>query len=907
MRVILSLGVMLSVVTLLLPVAVRPAGAQTPQQLDALMSLPEGERNKLLRQLGNGSAGAGSGPAPGSSALNPGNPLLQQSGNGPQAAAAGNGRLSGESTVIVRFEPRGGGDDLSTFLRELIGKRVYELDRYGVLHLRNIFHIPLAGLSPAQAGTRIESEPGLEVFNVTVEVLPLALTGPDSLDLFGRDFFARARALLIDPATTPVPGDYIIGPGDVIAARLYGADNQFFELTVDREGQMVLPRVGPIAVAGLSLDQLRDELTTRVREQMIGVNATVTMQRLRSVQVFVLGDVEGPGAYTVDGLTTITNALLLSGGVRRNGTLRGVQLKRNGKVARTLDLYDLLLRGDTRNDVRLQNGDVIFVPPIGRTVGIEGAVNRPALYELRTERTVGDLLALAGGLRSVAQQTNARLERIGEGGRRTLIDLDLGSAQDTGRMLRNGDVLRVVPVLEVAEGIVTLAGHVREPRDFEWRPDLRLTDLIPTPDALNPFADTGYVLIRREDAAGRIDIETTDLRLALSEPGGPADLLLRPRDRVFVFELSTDRSGIIGPLVTQLGEQREYGEALPVARIAGEVAIPGRYPVTDGMRVSELVRAAGNLKEAAYTLEAELTRRVLVDGQFARVEFIDVDLAAALAGDRTADIPIEAHDYLTIKLVPELRDNDLVTIGGEVRFPGVYPMKRGETLAQIIERAGGLTDLAFPRGSVFTRVELRAREQKRLDQLAQRLEGDLAAAAVQSAQSEDARDAAESLRIGQELLRQLRGTEATGRLVINLDLLLAQGPGSEQDIVLRDGDRLFIPQSTQEVTVIGEVQFPSSHLHDGMLKRDDYLGLAGGLTAQADKKRIYVVRANGSVVMGSDSKWFRRTGVQVESGDTIIVPLDADRIRPLALWTSISAILYQLGLAAATASAIGVF
>ncbi len=901
------------------------AQSVTPAQVRQLMQLPASERERLMRSLGitNADLAALLPPGalpqdsePGSAALDEQNPLLLPSEAGSAPALTQPQKLVAESTIVIEFRRRevaaevedGGVEELPPFLRELTGSRTYELDRYGVLHLQNVFHIELAGLSAAQAATRIQSEPGLDGFLVEVELLPLAPTGADALKLYGSDFLSRADALLFDPSVLAVPGDYVVGPADVLVVNLFGADSQNLELTVDREGRVSMPQIGPIAVAGLSLDAVRSEIRTRVSEQMIGVDTTVTLNRLRSIQVTVTGDAMETGFLTVDSLTTITNALLLSGGVREYGSLRGVQLKRDGRVIATLDLYDLLLRGDARDDQRLRNGDVVFVPPIGPVASVEGAVNRPARYELRGETTVDQLIALAGGPSAEAQLGNARLERIVPSGVRTVIDIDLNSSAGRQQVLRNGDVLRVTPAQRLARGVVTLEGHVRAPRDYQWYEGLRLTDLITSPDALREFADSSYVVIRREDRTGRVSVVSADLRRALAAPGGMDDLMLRPRDRITVFQLNRDRSGVIEPILEALTDQGRFDEPLPVAVASGAVMVGGRYPIEPGMRVSDLLRAAGGLTEYAFLTEAQLTRRVVVPGQDARTEFITIDLEEILAGDTSADLPLQSRDSLLVNTVPDINQSDQVTLEGEVRFPGTYPVARGETLADLVARAGGLTKYAFPSGATFTRVDLRQREQQRLEQLARRLENDLAVAALQGAQSIDGGgNPGEALRIGGELLVQIRETPAVGRLVIDLDRLVSEGAGSPADVMLRDGDRLVVPEVSQEVTVLGQVQFPGSHLFDPGKSLEEYLGRAGKPTKNADVKRIYVVRANGEVVTSSDSRWFRGSQIQIALGDTIVVPLNADRMRPLSLWTSISRITYQLALTAAAANAVGVF
>jgi protein involved in polysaccharide export with SLBB domain len=325
------------------------------------------------------------------------------------------------------------------------------------------------------------------------------------------------------------------------------------------------------------------------------------------------------------------------------------------------------------------------------------------------------------------------------------------------------------------------------------------------------------------------------------------------------------------------------------------------------MRLSDLIRAGGGLAEAAYALGAEITRYDVVDGSYREVAHIDVDLAGVLAGNAGADLALQPHDVLHIKRLPEWVTAVTVEIAGEVRFPGIYPISRGEQLSKLLERAGGLTDMAFPQGAVFLRKALKERERERLQEMRRRLKADLASLSLKLAQEGGGKS--DSLEIVRHLGDQLRSVEPTGRLVINLPKLLKDtraGRRSDADVTLADGDRLYIPVVTQEVTVTGEVFYPTSYLYTKGFDRDRYVKMSGGATSKADTKRIYVIRADGSVEV--DRSWFEDlNSEEIQPGDTIVVPLDVDRVRPITLWTNVSQIIYQLAIAAASAHAVGVF
>ena len=734
-------------------------------------------------------------------------------------------------------------------------------------------------------------------------------TGEEELPRFGYDLFNGPAGAMAPASNIPVDDDYLVGPGDTVQIQLFGKQHAQYNLVITREGALQFPGIGPISVSGLRFREMKELLKSRIEKQMIGETVSVTMGALRSIRVFILGDVNHPGSYTVSALSTMTNALLQGGGIKPIGSLRHIQLKRRGKVVTRMDLYDLLLRGDTRHDARLQPGDVIFVPPVGATVGVAGEVRRPAIYELRGERTVGEVLSLAGGLLPTAYPQASRIERISKRGERTLVDVDAASRKGLATRIQAGDVLHVYSVLEKMENIVVLSGHVQRPGGYQWHKGMRVSDLVPSlTHDLKPRADLDYALIKRERKPDlRIQALSVRLGEAVQHPDSAANVRLQARDELMVFGLDEDRSEIIDPLIEELRRQASHRHPAQVVSVGGLVRIPGSYPLEPGMKVSDLIRAGGGLSEAAYGLGAELTRYEVVKGSYREVDHIHVDLAGILEGKEGADLGLQPHDDLHIKRLPEWASTINVEIKGEVRFPGIYPIARGEQLSRLIERAGGLTDMAFPRGAVFVREELKEREKKRLEELSKKLEADLASLSLKLAQEDKGQ--AQSLEVVRELGDQLRSVEPTGRLVINLPGLLhdtRKGRRSDYDVTLMDGDKIYIPPVTQSVTVTGEVFYPTSHLYKKGLDRRDYVKLSGGATRKADKKNIYVVRADGSVL--TESPWIGAgKGADIEPGDTIVVPLDVDRVRPIALWTSVSQIIFQLAIAAASANAIGVF
>jgi protein involved in polysaccharide export with SLBB domain len=775
----------------------------------------------------------------------------------------------------------------------------YQLDSAGALLLPGFAPITLAGLDEEQATHRLSSLAAFRKLDIKVTKLPVHKTGIAGLKPFGYDLFRQASTTFAPVTEVPVPSDYTVGPGDRINVQLYGSQNRNLRLVVGRNGQLAFPELGPISVGGKTFASVVADIESRVARQMIGVQASVSMGDTRSIRVFVMGEANRPGSYTVSGLAAISSALYAAGGIKPIGSLRDIQLKRAGAVIRRFDLYDLLLRGDTSDDAKLLSGDVIFIPPVAATVAVDGEVHRPAIYEIKGDTSVADIVKLAGGLTSEADPGRAALVRVNDARQRVVVNVPLDAALGRGELLRNGDSLRVLRLRPTLDQGVTVEGFVFRPGQAAWHEGLRIVDVLSSVDELKPNADLNYVLIRREMPPDRrVSILSADLAAALRAPASAANVPLMPRDRIIVFDTESGRDQYMKPLLDELRRQSRISLPSEIVRIDGRVKASGDYPLEPQMRVSDLLRAGGGLQDAAYGVKAELTR-YRIDGDVRQTQLIDIDLAAILKGDNSADLMLQPFDFLNVKEVPEWSEQDQVTLLGEVRFPGTYPIQRGETLRSVMERAGGLTSLAFPDGAVFTRKELKEREQVQIDRLAERLQSDLASAALQAAAANQGQ-AGQALTVGQSLLNQLKSTKAVGRLVIDLNNVVASPPGSANDVVLREGDQLIIPKLKQEVTVIGEVQNTTSHFYKEHLTRDDYIGLSGGATRKADRGRIYIVRADGSVVSSEGSGWFRRSGqVAMRPGDTIVVPLDTERMPALPLWQAVTSILYNLAIAAA--------
>ena len=723
---------------------------------------------------------------------------------------------------------------------------------------------------------------------------------------YGYDLFVGSPTTFAPVTEIPIPNNYTLGPGDVLRVQLWGKENQQLELPVSRDGTVSFPQSGPQTVAGLTFDQARQQIKKRVSEQYIGVQASVSLGELRSMRVFVLGEARNAGSYTVSSLSTITNALYVSGGIKRTGSLRKIQHKRDGQLVGELDLYDLLLAGDTSNDNRLQPGDVIFIPPVGDRVGIEGEVYRPALYELKSNTNLQELVNLAGGLTPQAYPQLVRIERNNDDFLRIIAEANLTTPKGKQAKVRPGDRIEVASISDITGQYVEVKGAATRPGKFAWVPGMRVSSVINNLDTdLVPVADQRYAAIVRTDPkTDEVSVLNLRLRDAVQNPGSEQDMLLEEQDRLLIFSdagkvnggeegRNFTREQLFSPVLQRLKTQAKPGAPEQTIRVTGPVRYPGEYPLPASRRVEDAIYVAGGLKDSASLYTAELARFGVDDQGTGKTRIQNLNLQAVMEGE--ASVTLKSRDRLLIKSIPEFAQAKTIELNGEVRYPGQYTIRDGETLRDVIKRAGGLTDNAFPEGAVFTREKLRQLEAQRLREAEERLQGDLVG--VQLEGDDIGGQNAERTQQVQDLLEEVQDSRPVGRMVINLPSVV--GSDVYQPIRLQDGDTLTVPVIPQSVSVFGEVQFPTSHLHMQGLTVDDYLERSGGPTRQADEERVYVVKADGSVMLPEKSRWFGGRSQQLAPGDTIIVPIDVDRLNQLELWSNVSQIVYQMALGAA--------
>ncbi len=818
---------------------------------------------------------------------------------------------------------------------------------------------------------------------------------PSKLQPFGYDLFAGSPSTFAPLDYAPVPASYLLGPGDSLRIQLLGKQSAQYELTVNRDGDIDFPELGPMLVSGLTFDEAKSAIGEQISQRMIGVQVHVTMGKVRPLQVLVMGEAYKPGSYTVSALSTITHAIFAAGGVKPLASLRNVQLKRAGELVATLDLYDLLLDGDSSNDLMLKPGDVVLIPTVGKTITVDGQVRRPAIYEFQDGETLEDALRFAGGWLAGGYPASATLERFGKQQQRQVETIDLTASKGQGIALRDGDLLRVpIASSRLASG-VTLIGAVVRPGNHAYRDGMRLSDLLraPTSDLLAE-ADLSYTLVVRERSlAGDIEVHQTNLADALQLPGSVADLRLMAKDKVVVFsrferkpvELSelddlagtsselqqrrqtmldarksdnkywmsylaeffgldpqsanldsdlqnkltelnisatsleqmiaaaadTDvknmrdardfsRTRLLTPIIKALERQAGVGDPVQLVEISGAVKYPGIYPLPVNGRVAEAIAAAGGLMETAFLGNAELTRRNLDGGERSQISHMRFNVANALNDTPADNLLLASKDRLIIQTMPDFETGNVVELLGEVKFPGTYAFGRGETLRDVIARAGGFTEQAHVAAAVLTREAIRKQEVEYVERISDDMRKELASMSIRSSAGAGQLVGYDQL---QKLMSDLTRIKPVGRLVVDLPALMN---GDETNNVrLEGGDKLYVPAFRNVINVVGQVQLPTTHLFQPGVSAEDYIQLSGGTKRQADDSRVYVIKANGAVRMPSSGYWFSAgADSALEAGDTVVVPLDVNYRDNLTLWTNVTQILYNTGVAVAAIAAV---
>ena len=650
-----------------------------------------------------------------------------------------------------------------------------------------------------------------------------------------------------DTAVVPVSPDYIVGPGDTLLINIWGSVQESFPVEVDREGKIMLPKSGPLYVWGMKLKEAETRITQRLNEFYTNFNVDVSMGKLRSIRVFVMGEVKKPGAYSISSQSNIFQALYKAGGPTKMGSMRKIKITSPDNKSREIDLYNFLLKGEQADNSIIQSGDTIFVPSIGDVVAISGSVKRPGIYETKSEISLSDLMEFAGGITPTGNLQHLQVERIKDNERRVIVDIELKNGNFKDINLRNGDMVIVSPIVRLKHNFVTILGNVENPGDYGIKEDMSVKDLIQTAKGMMP----GTYLSRAEIARVSKDRSREIIPINLDKMmmgGKDEDISLKEWDILLVYS-------------------EAEASAPSFVEIDGAVNKPGKYELTPNMKISDLIFRAGGVTSGDFIRGAELFH--IVPGEQPVVREIGIKRIFGANINIDKDIILQGGDTLFVKREPKLTEKKMITIKGQVRFPGTYPVIQGERLSDLIARAGGYTQDAFLPGTVFTRKsikEVQEKMRKKFLEREQRTIMEEQQAMLMRAGSAVGADAVtQSVRARMDMMEIIAEADIEGRMVIVL-VPLDQLKHSKYDISLEDGDSITIPESPSAVTVIGSVNNPTSVPFEIGKGIDYYVQRTGGLTKHADKSGIYVVRANGEAI-----NKFMMTKF-VERGDTVVIP-----------------------------------
>lgn len=664
------------------------------------------------------------------------------------------------------------------------------------------------------------------------------------------------------PMDLPVGPDYVLGPGDTLIVNMWGGVSNRLDRLIDRQGQIELPEAGTLMIDGMTIAQAQGAIQKALSTQFQNEHVEISLGRLRTVRIYVVGDVQRPGAYDVSSMSTPLSALYAAGGPTSRGSLRILEQYRGSQLVRKIDLYDFLLKGVRSNNDRLLPGDTILVPAVGAQVTVEGMVHRPAIYELNGERSLSQVLNLAGGTLITANLKQIIVSRIVANQKRIMLSLELSANAAEVRQkladfkVQSGDDVVISQILPYNQQAVYLEGHVYRPGRYPYQDGMTIADLLKSYQDVLPEPSDHAELVRLLPPDFKPETTSFNLHDVLI---GNDSFLLEPFDLIRIY----GRYEVDSPMVT----------------IDGEVLHPGQYPMSKGMTAAGLVRMAGGFKRSAYRDEADLSSYAIKNGQTVLVNHSNVAIEKALEGDTSADVVLKPGDVVSIRRLAGWQDiGASVIINGEVEHAGSYGIEDGERLSSVLKRAGGFRADAYPAAAILERVQVRELNEQARQQMILRIENtpvefkpgamsEQAATAMQQALQQER----------QQALTALRSRPASGRLVINISSDISKWENTPADIQLRAGDTLYIPKRPNFVMIAGQVYNPIAISYAPGKELDWYLRKSGGSTPTGDKKHIFVLRADGSVVPRDGRQgtiWMGDSfmNLRMQPGDTIFVP-----------------------------------
>lgn len=700
-----------------------------------------------------------------------------------------------------------------------------------------------------------------------------------NLSQFGYEIFASST---YNSSRLAVPdADYILGPGDKLRIRVWGSglDAEFIGF-IEKNGSINVPKIGIVPITGVRFGDAEAVIRQEAEKYVQGINISVSLAELRSIEIYVVGELRTPGLHLSPPFTTVLGGLISSGGIKKSGSLRNIQLYRDGMLHATVDMYDLLLKGSRQDDVLLTDRDVIFVPRIGPTAAVIGAVAQPAIYELSGEHSVTDLLQLAGNQLPQTSGGRIYLRRFQENRSFQVLDID-ASAKEVhleNVPIQNGDLLELQFLGAAWPQNIALEGQLWKPDVFDFKPGIMLSQILTGPELLKPGAVTEYAMLYRYDLrTTQYTVQSLPLDKLFNNE---FDLALQPHDKIKILA------------------REDFNMQEPI-RIDGAVWKPGEFPFYQDMKLADILGLAGGFRFGADTSRIDISRQLIVGGDI-DTEHMIVDIAA------TKDFPLQPYDYIFVRQIKDATSFMQMEISGEVKYPGKYRIKHNERLADLIERAGGYTENAYLYGAQYFSSDAQKIQQHSLDKLIDDLEVRAETVLAEQVQSVSDSDGAKVIEANRGSLRnliaRLRGIKASGRVSIQLaDLQTLRD--SPFNLVLENGDRLNIPKQMEFVSVVGSVYNPNSFLYHPEFAVKDYLGQAGGPAKGADENYIYVLKANGEVTANAQQGMFfnRFENLRLMPNDTIVVPEKLDRIPLLMLSRDIADIIFKIATTAGVA------
>ena len=668
----------------------------------------------------------------------------------------------------------------------------------------------------------------------------LGITDEEQRQVFGRNIF-NAKNLTFQPSTNlATPANYTIGPGDLITINIWGASQQTIEGEVSSDGYIVVESIGPIKLAGLSVERARTVLLNKLGEHYNDCSIDLSLSETRSIQVQVMGEVKLPGTYTLSSLSTAFNALYMAGGISKIGTLRDIKVYRGGKNISNIDVYDYILNGNSRGDIRLEDNDVIVVGAYNCLVQIKGNVKRPMWYEMKKTETVKDLLDYAGSFTGNAYTKNVRLTR--KSGEEYSIHT-IEEFQMSNFALADEDMVQVDSIRARFSNKIEIRGAAKHPGLYELGGKIQsVRDLLLAAEGLSEDAYEGRAIMHRENDDLTLRMINVDIHGIIA--GTTSDIPLKNNDVLFIPSKSE-----------MLGER--------IIDVKGEVTYPGQYPFADNTTIQDILLQTGGLTEAGSLARVDVFRRIRdnkspLAGTNSSINFsFSLDEHFAIQEDTT--FFLEPYDIVVVRKSPSYEEQQNVTAQGEVNFEGQYSLtNKNYRLSDLVKACGGFTDVAYIRGAklirLMTQEEMEQRDQANLKAQIQLYEDGI----------KEGKDM--NMQIADSLLSLKTNTSNTFPVAINLEKAMAN-PGSYDDILLREGDVLSVPEKSNIIKISGEVMYPVSMSYEKGKNLSYYISHAGGYSNNASKRKVYGINANGSVVKLSSN-----SVRDIEPGMEIVVP-----------------------------------